>query len=90
MGRPWRRRVRETSCSCEFCSPPTSGTSIASPAPGRASISATRGPPRTHGVIEDDESRSRVSYVADKQDLIIFTKSTGRLAVNAQFQIEHD
>ena len=47
-------------------------------------------PPRNHGAIESDERRTRVTYVPDKHDLVVFDRATGRLAVNAQFAGEQD
>ncbi len=50
-------------------------------------------PPRAHGVIDGigaDAGRETLSYVPDKQDLIIFRKATGVLSVNAQFPVEQD
>lgn len=47
-------------------------------------------PPRSHGAIESDERRGRVSYVPDKHDLLVVDKRSGRLAVNAQYPREQD
>ena len=47
-------------------------------------------PPRNHGAIESDDRRSRVTYVPDKHDILVFDRRTGRLAVNAQFFGEQD
>jgi hypothetical protein len=46
-------------------------------------------PPTTHGVIKA-ETRSRVSYIREKQDLAVFHKNTGKLAIDAQFPVEQD
>jgi hypothetical protein len=47
-------------------------------------------PPRNHGAIESDDRRTRVTYVPDKHDILVFDRRTGRLAVNAQFFGEQD
>jgi hypothetical protein len=47
-------------------------------------------PPRNHGAIESDDRRTRVTYVPDKHDVLVFDRRTGRLAVNAQFSGEQD
>lgn len=47
-------------------------------------------PPRNLSVITSPLSRERLSIVPDKQDAVIFEKSTGRLSINAQFPAEHD
>jgi hypothetical protein len=36
------------------------------------------------------ESRSRLSYIREKQDLAVFHKNTGKLAIDAQFPVEQD
>lgn len=46
--------------------------------------------PRSFSVITSPFSRDRMSVVPDKQDTVIFEKSTGRLSVNAQYAAEHD
>lgn len=47
-------------------------------------------PPRSHGAIESDERRGRISYVPDQHDLLVFDRRTGRLAIHAQFPREQD
>lgn len=47
-------------------------------------------PPRNHGAIESDDRRTRVTYVPDKHDLVVFNRKTRRLGVNAQFSSEQD
>jgi hypothetical protein len=47
-------------------------------------------PPRNHGAIESDDRRTRVTYVPDKHDVLVFDRRTGRLQVNAQFFREQD
>jgi hypothetical protein len=47
-------------------------------------------PPRNHGAIESDDSRTRVAYIPDKHDTIVFDRATRRLAVNAQYAREQE
>ena len=47
-------------------------------------------PPRNHGAIESEDRRTRVTYVPDKHDLVVFDRKTHRLGVNAQFSSEQD
>ena len=47
-------------------------------------------PPRSHGAIESDDRRGRVSYVPDKHDLLVFDRRTGGLAIHAQFPREQE
>jgi hypothetical protein len=47
-------------------------------------------PPRNHGAIESEDSRTRVAYVPDKEDTLVFDRRSGRLAINAQYTREQD
>ena len=46
--------------------------------------------PRNTSIIENDTARSRLSFIPDKQDTIVYDVETGRLAVNARWPVEHD
>jgi len=46
--------------------------------------------PCSHGAIETDDRRGRVTYVRDKHDLVVYQKCGQRLLVNAQYACEQD
>ena len=62
-----------------------------SEAPGEVTWLVVHGsPPRSLSVITSESTRDRLSIVPDKQDTILFDRTTGRLSVCAQFPAERD
>lgn len=47
-------------------------------------------PPRTQRVIASPFNRDRITYVPDREDILVFDQLTGKLAVNAQYAVEQD
>jgi hypothetical protein len=46
--------------------------------------------PKTHGIIRSSTDRSRLSYVRDKHDVILYDKRSGQLSVSAQYPVEQE
>jgi hypothetical protein len=80
LGSWFRQRNRTAFCDVRVCD-----------SKDEISIVVIHGrPPRNQGAIESDDRRTRVAFVPDKHDVIVYDRRRNSLGVNAQFLSEQD